>query len=57
MIIENKGNFVCKIWKGSQDKIIINKLKKKFVKVNNFKPISSRIKSSEIYIVAQNFFN
>ena len=58
-IVENhmklNGNLVFKLWKGSQDKIILNKLKKKFKKISNFKPRSSRIKSSEIYVIAQNF--
>ena len=58
-IVENyikiNGNFVFKLWKGSQDKIILSRLKKKFKKISNFKPISSRIKSSEIYVVAQGF--
>ena len=58
-IVENhmqiNGNLVFKLWKGSQDKIIFNKLKKKFKKISNFKPRSSRIKSSEIYVIAQNF--
>jgi len=54
-IIQLNGNFVFKIWKGSQDKIIYDQLKKKFKKISGFKPNSSRKKSSEIYYVAQKY--
>ena len=58
-IVENKikknGNFVFKLWKGSQDKIIFSQLRNKFKKLSNFKPRSSRAKSSEIYVVAEGF--
>ena len=50
------SNFVFKIWKGSEEKNIINQIKKKYEKVSYFKPRSSRKESNEIYIVAQNFF-
>tara|TARA_B100001123_G_C15179639_1_gene974854 strand:+ start:458 stop:1048 length:591 start_codon:yes stop_codon:yes gene_type:complete len=59
-IVENymqkKGNLIFKIWKGSQEKTIYEILKKKFKKVSYFKPKSSRQKSSEIYIIAQEYF-
>ena len=51
------SSFVFKIWKGSQEIDIINKLKKKYKKVSYFKPRSSRIKSSEIFIVAMKFIH
>ena len=58
-IVENftkiNGNFVLKILKGSQYKEIYNRIKKRFKKISNFKPKSSRIKSSEVYIVAEKF--
>ena len=47
--------FVTKIWKGSEEKELINKLKKKFEIVSYFKPDSSRKDSAEIFIVAKNF--
>ena len=53
--IQSHGNFVFKLWKGSQEKIIFDLLKKKFNKISNFKPNSSRTSSSEIYVVAQDF--
>lgn len=54
-ILISDGTFVTKIWKGSEEKELINKLKKKFKLVSYFKPNSSRKDSSEIYLVARNF--
>ena len=51
------SSFVFKIWKGSEEIDIINKLKKKYKRVSYFKPQSSRTKSSEIFIVAQKFIH
>ena len=54
-IIQPNGNFIFKIWNGSQDKIILNQLKKMFKKISNFKPVSSRDESSEMYLIAKGF--
>ena len=54
-ILINEGNFVAKIWKGSEEKDLVNKIKKKFELVSYFKPDSSRKDSAEIFIVARNF--
>ena len=54
-ILVNGGNFVAKIWKGSEEKELVNKLRNKFKLVSYFKPDSSRKDSSEIFIVARNF--
>ena len=51
------GAFITKIWKGSEEKEIINQLKKKFKFVSYFKPDSSRKDSAEIFIVARNFIS
>ncbi len=51
------SSFICKIWKGSEESLIISKLKKIYKKVSYFKPKASRPESSEIFIVAQNFIN
>ena len=56
-VIKTEGSFIFKIWKGSEESIIINNLKKKFKIISYFKPKSSRSESSEIYIVAQKFIN
>jgi len=49
------SSFVFKIWKGSEEKYILNHLKEQYRKVSYFKPRSSRNESSEIFIVAENF--
>ena len=54
-ILVKKGVFICKIWKGSEEKELIKTLKSKFNTVSYFKPDSSRKDSSEIFIVALNF--
>ena len=57
LIANRNSSFVTKIWKGTEENSIINKLKNKFNQVSYFKPKSSRKDSSEIFIVAQNFLN
>ena len=54
-VLINKGSFAAKIWKGSEEKDLVNKIKKKFEFVSYFKPDSSRKDSAEIFIVARNF--
>ncbi len=54
VLIKN-GVFVAKIWKGVEEKELINKLKKKFEFVSYFKPEASRKDSAEIFIIARNF--
>lgn len=50
------SNLIFKIWKGSEEKNIINNLKSKYKNIKYFKPKSSRSESSEIFIVAKEFF-
>ena len=57
LIANRNSSFVTKIWKGSEEKTIIKKLKKKYNQVTYFEPKSTRKDSSEIFIVAQNFIN
>ena len=54
-VLIKKGVFVAKIWKGIEEREIINILKKKFDQVSYFKPDSSRKDSVEIFIIAKNF--
>ena len=54
-VLINEGAFVAKIWKGREEKDLVNKIKKKFELVSYFKPESSRKDSAEIFIVARNF--
>ena len=49
------SSLVFKIWKGSEEKNILNDLKNKYRKISYFKPHSSRDESSEIFIVALKF--
>ena len=53
-VLITDGSFITKIWKGSEEKEIINQLKKKFKFVSYFKPDSSRKDSAEIFIVSRN---
>ena len=54
-VLINEGAFAAKIWKGSEEKDLVNKIKKRFELVSYFKPDSSRKDSAEIFIVARNF--
>ena len=54
-VLTKNGSFITKIWKGSEEKEVINKLKKKFKFVSYFKPDSSRKDSAEIFIIAREF--
>ena len=54
-VLITDGSFITKIWKGSEEKEIIDQLKKKFKFVSYFKPDSSRKDSAEIFIVSRNF--
>ena len=54
-VLIKTGVFICKIWKGSEEKELLKILKSKFGTVSYFKPESSRKDSSEIFIVAINF--
>ena len=56
-VLVTDGAFITKIWKGSEEKAIINQLKKKFKSVSYFKPDSSRKDSAEIFIISRNFNN
>ena len=56
-VLITDGSFITKIWKGSEEKEIINQLKKKFRFVSYFKPDSSRRDSAEIFIISRNFTN
>ena len=54
-VLVTDGSFITKIWKGSEEKEMINILKKKFKIVSYFKPDSSRKDSAEIFIIAREF--
>ena len=52
-----KGNFVCKFFRNSLEKNIVQKIKKNFNMVKTYKPNSSRKDSKEIYLIAIGFNN
>jgi len=54
-VLVTDGSFITKIWKGSEEKEMINILKKKFKLVSYFKQDSSRKDSAEIFIIAREF--
>ena len=54
--LSTSGALVIKILQGGSESEFRDKLKTKFKTVNFFKPKSSRNDSTEIYFVAQNFF-
>ena len=56
LLIPN-GNFVFKIWKGSEEKDLLILLQNLFYKIEYFKPKSSRKDSSEIYILALQYLD
>ena len=49
------GSFVTKLFQGQGSDEYIKLVKENFTKVTQFKPKSSRPRSREIYVVAQNF--
>lgn len=55
ILAKKNSNMIFKIFKGSEEKIIISSLNKKYKHVEYFKPQSSRKDSSEIYIVARDY--
>ena len=55
LLLKPNGSFICKIWKGEEEKEIIKQLKILFKDVVYFKPQSSRKESSEIIIIARTF--
>ena len=55
LLLKPNGSFICKIWKGEEEKEIIKQLKILFKDVDYFKPQSSRKESSEIFIIARTF--
>ena len=52
--LKNQGSFVTKIFMGSSFNEIVSVAKKKFKKVNIFKPMASRKDSKENYIICRN---
>ena len=56
ILLKEKGNFVCKIFSGEDLEDFFNEVKKKFRFVKIYSPPASRKSSSEVYIVAKDFY-
>ena len=55
IFLKNKGKFCCKVILGGETPSFVNKLKEKFEYVKRYKPVSSRKKSAEIFLVGLNY--
>ena len=55
--LKKNGNFVCKFFRNSLEKTILQNIKQKFSLVKIYKPNSSRKESKEIYLIAIGFNN
>lgn len=53
--LNEKGNFVVKVFQGKDFQRYYNLLKKKFSFVKSFKPMSSRKRSKETYVICKGF--
>ncbi|EDU44747.1 cell division protein ftsj [Pyrenophora tritici-repentis Pt-1C-BFP] len=49
--LKTGGHFVCKYYKGSEEKAFETRMKRLFAKVHREKPDSSRAESKEAYFV------
>ena len=49
------GTFVCKVFQGGAEKVMLATLKQRFAQVRHAKPAASRKESAETYLVAQGF--
>ncbi|CDO92105.1 unnamed protein product [Kluyveromyces dobzhanskii CBS 2104] len=53
-LLKPGGSFTCKLYAGSEDRMLENRLKKVFKQVDRFKPQASRNESRELYLVGRN---
>ncbi|CCD26656.1 21S rRNA (uridine2791-2'-O) methyltransferase NDAI_0I00870 [Naumovozyma dairenensis CBS 421] len=53
-LLKPKGNFVCKLFTGNEDKLFEKRVRKVFQDCYRFKPKSSRNESKEVYIIGLN---
>lgn len=54
-VLAPNGAFVCKLFQGGAERVLLDRLKKDFAQVRHAKPPASRAESSETYVVAQGF--
>jgi 23S rRNA (uridine2552-2'-O)-methyltransferase len=54
-ILAPGGGFVCKVFQGGSERMVLDQMKRSFAAVRHAKPPSSRKESSELYVVATGF--
>jgi 23S rRNA (uridine2552-2'-O)-methyltransferase len=54
-VLKQGGAFVAKVLRGGTERMLLDRLKKDFVKVRHVKPEASRADSAEMYVVATGF--
>jgi 23S rRNA (uridine2552-2'-O)-methyltransferase len=54
-VLKPGGAFVCKVFKGGTEKVLLDELKQRFNSVRHAKPPASRAESAETYVVALGF--
>jgi 23S rRNA (uridine2552-2'-O)-methyltransferase len=54
-VLDNGGNFLCKVLQGGTEAILLAELKRDFESVKHVKPPASRTDSAELYLLARGF--
>jgi len=54
-VLNERGTLVVKVFQGGTEKILLEKIRKSFLKVRHAKPAASRKESRENYLVALGF--
>lgn len=54
-VLVQGGSFVCKVFQGGSERVLLDTLKRNFAQVRHAKPKASRTDSSELYVVATGF--
>ncbi len=54
-VLDVNGVFIAKVFQGGTENILLAQIKKRFSKVEHFKPPASRKESNEIYLIAKGF--
>jgi len=56
-LLKERGNFLCKVFQSNETPQIIHEFKKYFPFVKLYKPLSSKKRSKEVYIIAKSKHN
>jgi 23S rRNA (uridine2552-2'-O)-methyltransferase len=54
-VLKPGGTFLCKVLRGGTERLLLETLKRRFVKVIHVKPPASRADSAEMYVLAMDF--